>query len=508
MRIPVKLTLVFTSLVAVTAAMGLIAYLTMAEHERSVARSDEADRVLLAASRVEFGLIRQENSVRGFLLSGDPYYLDRIQRTHRPAFEAALEQLGRGDGAADARAIAAAYADYRREVLDPVSRLAGDDAGRIAAAPLVRPEGPADRAIKPAEAAIERATARARARKLAENALQAKTAGQLWLVLLAGAATTGMLTAIAAVWVRREIAAPITGLADAMDRIRGGERLEALPARPRRDEIGRLTGAFNAMVVDLASHEASLHRAMDELTRARDEAETSDRLKSQFLSNMSHEIRTPLNGVLGMLQAMRMEPMSEAQAGRAALAEGSARGLMAILDDILELAKIEAGRAQLQVAPFDLGDVLEVAVSPHAARGVDLGLAVSVKVDAEVEGVWLGDAAMLAKVVDNLASNAVKFTPHGQVCVRAVAADGGVRISVRDSGIGIASAQQAALFRKFTQLDGSATRKFGGVGLGLAICRELTLLMGGQISVESAPGDGACFTLDLPLSRLAALRAA
>jgi len=115
---------------------------------------------------------------------------------------------------------------------------------------------------------------------------------------------------------------------------------------------------------------------------------------------------------------------------------------------------------------------------------------------------------MIGRVIDNLASNAVKFTAQGRVCIKASPDEGGVRISVRDTGIGIAPAQQAMLFRKFTQVDGSATRRFGGVGLGLALCRELTGLMGGRIEVESTPGDGSCFTLHLPLSRLAALRAA
>jgi signal transduction histidine kinase len=212
--------------------------------------------------------------------------------------------------------------------------------------------------------------------------------------------------------------------------------------------------------------------------------------------------------VLGMIQALRLEPLTPVQDERAGLAQSSAEALLAVIDDLLELAKIEACKAELRIAPLDLTDTLEIAVAPHAARAETLGLALSVRIDPEIEGVWLGDASMIGRVVENLVSNAVKFTPHGQICIRAVSDEAGVRISVRDTGIGIAPAQQAALFRKFTQVDGSNTRQFGGVGLGLAICRELTRLMGGQIGVESAPGEGSCFTLDLPLSRLAALRAA
>jgi signal transduction histidine kinase len=120
----------------------------------------------------------------------------------------------------------------------------------------------------------------------------------------------------------------------------------------------------------------------------------------------------------------------------------------------------------------------------------------------------MGDEVQLSKVLANLLSNAVKFTPHGRICLKAVQTEHGVRFTVRDTGVGIPAAQQGALFGKFTQVDGSATRKFGGTGLGLAICRELTTLMGGTISVESVEGEGSCFTLDLPLTREAALRAA
>jgi len=508
MKIPAKLTLVFAALVLTIAATGAVAHINASAHERSVARMAEAHRAKLAASRVEFGLIRQENSLRGFLLSGDPYYLRRIARTHAPAFETALADLRAAGAGARADAIAAAYAGYRRTVIEPITRLEHDPAGRQAAFALVRPDGEADHAIKPAEAAVDRAMAEAGARILVETNVQARAEALLRVTLVAGVVVTLLLTVLAAWWLSRVIARPVVGLARAMDRVRAGEGLEALSRPPGRDEIGRLTTAFNEMVADLKWHDDSLRRAMDDLSHARDAAETSDRLKSQFLANMSHEIRTPLNGVLGMIQAMQMEPMAPAQSDRAALARQSAEALLAVIDDILELAKIEAGKAELCLAPLDLREILDGVAAVHAPAAEAQGLALSVKVDEAVEGAWLGDAALLTRVVGALTSNAVKFTPQGRVSLKALAAGDGVRITVRDTGIGIAADQQGALFRKFTQIDGAATRWFGGAGLGLAICRELTGLMGGAVSVESAPGEGSCFILDLPLARQAALRAA
>jgi len=508
MKIPAKLTLVFSALVLTIAATGAIAHINSSAHERSVARMAQANRAMLAASRVEYGLIRQENSLRGFLLSGDPYYLRRIAGAHRPGFEAALADLRDAGAGGRADAIAAAYADYRSKVIEPIVSLEYDPAARQAAFALVRPDGEADRAIKPAEAAVDRAMTEARARILAETKVQAQAASLLRATLVAGVVVTVLLTVLAGLWLSHVIARPVVSLARAMDRVRDGEGLDALSRPPGRDEIGRLTTAFNEMVADLKWHDASLRRAMDELGRARDAAETSDRLKSQFLANMSHEIRTPLNGVLGMIQAMQLEPLAPAQAGRAALARESGEALLAVIDDILELAKIEAGKAELRLAPLNLRDVLEAVAVDHAAAAETQGLALSVKVDDAVEGVWLGDAALLTRVVGALTSNAVKFTPQGRVSLKAFAAGDGVRITVRDTGIGIPVEQQSGLFRKFTQVDGASTRRFGGAGLGLAICRELTGLMGGAVSVESAPGEGSCFIVDLPLARAAARRAA
>jgi signal transduction histidine kinase len=499
--IPAKLMSVFGALVLTIAAVGFFAHAIIGGHERSVARTTEANAALLAASRVEYGLTRQENSVRGFLLSGDRYYLDRIEMVHRRGFEEALANLKQHDGdAARVTAIAAAYADYRARVIEPIGRLEGE-AARRAAFDLVRSDGIADRAIEPAEAAITRAVADARERIAAESAVQAQASRQLRVALLAGILIVGLLTLWSAVWLSRTIADPVVRLSRAMDAVRDGVVADVRVQPAGDDEIGRLTVAFNEMVTDLRWHDASLRRALAELSGARDAAEASNRLKSEFLANMSHEIRTPLNGVLGMVQAIRMDELSPRQQERVGIIQSSAEALLSMVDDLLELARMESGKVELDVAPFDLGELVQAAAAPFANRAQAHGIAFAVTIDSEVDGAWLGDAGRLSKVVEHLTSNAVKFTAQGRVCVKAMRGETGVRISVRDTGVGIPIARQADVFRNFTQIDGSATRRFGGSGLGLALCRELTQAMGGTITVESVEGEGSCFTLDLPLAR-------
>ena len=510
--IPAKLTAVFAALVATIAITGVVVHVNSSNHERSVQRMTQANDTLLAAGGAAYGLIRQENSLRGYLLSGDPYYLHRLETVHRPRFSAAVDQLRRlaGDDAAAARvsAIAAAYAEYRLLALDPVARLGGDARTRLAAFDLVRPDGVADRAIKPAEAAIDAVIRSARARIAAEAIIQKRAAATTRITLIAGVLISALLTLLAGAWLSRVIAAPVVRLSAAMDRVRAGHGLDQSFSAGGSDEIGRLTDAFNEMVSAMKGHDSSLRRVMDELTDARDRAEAASVAKSQFLANMSHEIRTPLNGVLGMIQAIQMDELSPSQRERVELVRASGEALLLIVNDILDLAKIEAGKAELEVAPFDVESLLDDAVGLFRAEAETKGLALVSRTAPEAAGEWVGDRGRLRQVLTNLVSNALKFTPHGAVNVDARLWEGGLRFVVRDTGIGIPLARQAELFQKFTQLDGSSTRRYGGTGLGLAISRELVTLMGGTITVDSAEGQGARFQVDLPLTRPSARVAA
>ncbi|HUZ13861.1 MAG TPA: ATP-binding protein [Caulobacteraceae bacterium] len=230
-------------------------------------------------------------------------------------------------------------------------------------------------------------------------------------------------------------------------------------------------------------------------------AAAANAAKSAFLATMSHEIRTPLNGVLGMAQAMANDPLSQAQRDRLGVIHGSGQALLAILNDILDLSKIEAGKLELEIIEFDLGDIARGAYAAFTALANKKGLSFALDIERG-RGRYRGDPTRLRQILYNLISNALKFTDAGEIRVTAAWTGEALRIRVADTGIGISAESLARLFGKFDQLDSSTTRRFGGTGLGLAICRELARLMGGDIEVESEEGRGASFEVVLPLPRL------
>ena len=205
---------------------------------------------------------------------------------------------------------------------------------------------------------------------------------------------------------------------------------------------------------------------------------------------MSHEIRTPLNGVLGMAQAMAAGPLTSEQRERLDVIHQSGETLLAVLNDVLDLSKIEAGRLELEEAEFDIGAVARGAQAAFAAVAAQKGLAFDLKVTRAAAGAYVGDATRVRQLLSNLISNALKFTEQGGVTVTVGRRAGALALSVVDTGIGMSQDELAGLFQKFVQADASTTRRFGGTGLGLAICRELAGLMGGQIS-EVGPRSGA-----------------
>jgi signal transduction histidine kinase/ActR/RegA family two-component response regulator len=265
-------------------------------------------------------------------------------------------------------------------------------------------------------------------------------------------------------------------------------------------QLGLLVGAAVAAALGLFG---LLWLQSRRLAREREAAEAASRAKTDFLANMSHELRTPLNGVLGMLDLLSDETLPPAARERAATAQASARQLMAVIGDILDMSKLEAGRVELECVPFALGPLLRRAVATFAAAATAKGVRLELAMEPAAEGWFLGDPTRLTQIVPNLVANAVKFTGQGSVAVAATAApapDGTVlTIEVRDSGIGIERATLRTLFDKFTQADSSTTRRYGGTGLGLAICRELAQIMGGTIEAESEVGHGAVFRLRLVL---------
>jgi signal transduction histidine kinase/ActR/RegA family two-component response regulator len=236
---------------------------------------------------------------------------------------------------------------------------------------------------------------------------------------------------------------------------------------------------------------------------ARAAAEAANHAKSQFLANMSHEIRTPLNGVLGMAQAMEHDVLTDLQRERLDVIRKSGDMLLAILNDILDLSKIEAGKLELEQASFDLEDLARGAHAAFTAIANRKGLSFSLTVEGSAAGAYRGDSTRVRQILYNLVSNALKFTETGEVRVRIFGQPRGFGMTITDTGVGIEPDRVAHLFQKFEQADASTTRKFGGTGLGLSICRELAHLMGGAITMESVIGRGSVFTVTLPLDRSA-----
>ena len=273
----------------------------------------------------------------------------------------------------------------------------------------------------------------------------------------------------------------------------------------RRQVIADRDGAKHVLIVADDTTDRNLADAA--LQQALHAAEAANAAKSDFLATMSHEIRTPLNGVLGMAQSMARDPLTDTQRERLEVIRQSGEALLTILNDVLDLSKIEAGRLDLEAIDFDLGPMIAGAVSGFAATAEQKGLALVVDT-GRAAGFYRGDPTRIRQVVANLISNALKFTEEGEVRITAERTDGGVIISVADSGEGIPPQTLERLFDKFVQADSSTTRRFGGTGLGLSICRELCALMGGTIEGESALGHGSCFTLTLPLPQSAASAAA
>ncbi|ACG79685.1 sensor histidine kinase [Phenylobacterium zucineum HLK1] len=295
---------------------------------------------------------------------------------------------------------------------------------------------------------------------------------------------------------------PVETLSKAMHDVAAGGSFTPVEIETHDELFESLADSFNHLLAKLGEREGDLRAAMRELESARDAANAANVLKTQFLANMSHEIRTPLNGVLAMAEVMALGELAPLQRERLDVIRRSGGLLLAVLNDVLDLSKIEAGKLTLLDEDFELEPELDQVRDNFRIVALGKGLGFEVTVAEEAQGWWRGDADRLRQIVGNLLSNAVKFTMQGGVRAHVdLTPAGALRIVVSDTGVGIAPEKLPTLFEKFTQADNSATRRFGGTGLGLAICRELTQMMGGSIDVESREGDGSTFTVELPLQR-------
>jgi signal transduction histidine kinase/DNA-binding response OmpR family regulator len=303
---------------------------------------------------------------------------------------------------------------------------------------------------------------------------------------------------------------PLRRLQNSAGAIASGRYDIALPP-PTGDEIGELTRAFATMASQVRQHTGELEAKVGERTRdlvqARDEAQVANRAKSDFLANMSHEIRTPINAITGFTSLMLRTEMSRIQEGYIDKIRAATLSLSRIVNDLLDLSKIEAGHLEMENIPFALSEIVDSLMNHVGSLAESKGLEFLIDLATDLPPQLVGDPYRLSQVLINLCGNAIKFTERGEVELRVTVesrAEETVRLlfAIRDTGIGLSEEQSAKLFQAFTQADASTTRRFGGTGLGLVICKRLVTMMQGRIWLTSTLGAGTTFfvSVDLPIA--------
>jgi len=335
--------------------------------------------------------------------------------------------------------------------------------------------------------------------------------------------TTLILCLILAIRMSRNISRPIQDMVDCVDAISDG-KIDTRVHVNSGDEFQTLASGINAMAIAIqrtkTEHQQNIEQATHdiretldnieiqniELNIARKEAVEVSRIKSEFLTNISHEIRTPLNGILGFTRILLKDQSDQRKADHLNTIEKSANGLLTIINDILDLSKIDAGKLVLENIDFNVREVLEDVLTINAPEAHKKSLELVSLIYSEVPQFLTGDPLRIKQVLTNLISNAIKFTPQGNITVRVIIEDedinqASVKFEITDTGIGLNDEQKDKLFRAFSQADSSTSRQYGGTGLGLVISQHLVKAMKGDIGVQSAEGEGATFSFSVTLKK-------
>lgn len=331
--------------------------------------------------------------------------------------------------------------------------------------------------------------------------------GLLWSIVatvVAAAGVTLALTFVAANYLSRVFTKPLSDLERVMAGVSKKGDYTVRVITTSSDEVGALMREFNGMLEQIDRRDRDLANAIDELKNARDAAELASRVKSQFLANMSHELRTPLNAIIGYSEMLAEDARNDQHTGYVAELDRiciAAQHLLTLINDILDLSRVESGKMQFMYEPTDVEETVEGAMAMMKSQAESGGNQFVVRYNLSGRYATL-DALRFKQVLVNLVGNACKFCRNGEISVgvRNITRDGRacLEVAVKDAGIGIPEDKLAGLFEVFSQVDGSYTRRYGGTGLGLALCRRLCRAMGGDIEVESIVGVGSVFTFWIP----------